>query len=141
MQYFTDKQLKRHKTFLEIAQVFSKRSHSKRSQVGCVIVNEDGRIVSTGYNGTPSGVNNICENSENETHEYVIHAEMNAIFNATTSNLNNSTIYLTLSPCIRCAAALLQKHVKEVIYIEQYRNTEGIEFLKEHGVAVNQIEL
>lgn len=134
------KELDIHKHYLEIAKLAAKRSKAVRNKVGCVIINTDGRIIATGFNGTPSGVSNCCEIDENTTHPYVIHAELNAIFNATTNNLKDCIVYITLSPCIRCAAALVQKQVSKVIYAEQYRNIDGIEFLEEAGIETIHIE-
>lgn len=126
-------------TFMQIAEVFSERSHAKRNKVGSVIVSKEGRILSTGYNGTPSGVDNICEDSNDKTYDYVIHSELNAIFNATTNDLKDCEMYVTVSPCIRCAAAIVQKKISKVYYRIAYRDLSGIEFLKRHGVEVEQI--
>lgn len=125
-------------TFMEIAWSFAERSYAKRNKVGCVIVDTNGRIISTGYNGTPRGVNNICEDG-NFTYDYVIHAELNAIFNATTHDLSDCTAYVTVSPCVRCAAALLQKGITTVFYDQPYRDLSGIEFLQNHNVRVLQL--
>lgn len=135
-----DKQLIKDLRFLRMADEFSKASEAKRNKVGCILVNDKGRIVSTGYNGTPSGVTNRCEDENDITYPFVIHAEINAIFNATTSDLDDATAYVSVSPCINCAAALLQKKVKRVCYSRQYRKLDGLLFLEQHGVEVNYIQ-
>lgn len=127
--------------FLNISKNISLFSKASRLKVGAVLVSPRGRIVGTGFNGTPSGVNNACENDNNKTHEYVIHAELNAILNATTSDLRNSTVYLTHSPCIKCAASLLQVGIKRVVYKDEYRITDGIDFLLQHGVEITHLEV
>lgn len=127
------------KIYIDIAKNVAQFSKAKRRKVGSIIVDSTGRIAGTGYNGTPHGVENSCETEDNVTHEYVLHSEVNAIFNATTHNLQEATMYVTLSPCLKCAAAILQKGFKRVVYEEQYRDTSGIEFLSKHGVQVIQI--
>lgn len=126
--------------YLKMATIVSQFSRAKRKQVGAIIVSPEGKIIGTGYNGTPQGCDNICETPENTTKAEVIHAEMNAIFNATTEDLKGSTLYLTYSPCVGCAAAILQKQFKQVIYIEPYRDLSGVEFLEKHGIIVYSAE-
>jgi len=129
------------KVYLEIAKKISQFSKAERRKVGSLIVNRFGKIVATGYNGTPKGVDNQCEDNDGKTFDYVIHSEINAILNATTHDLEGSTIYVTLSPCRACAGALIQKGFKKVVYDEEYRCTSGIEFLRKHGIEVKQIQL
>ena len=129
----THEDLKRNKldkVYLNIAREISSLSYCKRSKVGAVIVKDD-NIISFGYNGTPAGVDNCCER-EDTTLPEVIHAEMNAILKAAKSgySVDNSTLYLTLSPCVDCAKLILQSGIKRVLYLDQYRKTEGVDFLK-----------
>ena len=125
----------KHIVHLNIANEIAKLSSAERRKVGSVLVTSDGRIAGTGYNGTPAGVDNSCE-QDDVTHDFVIHAEVNAILNARTNELEDSTMYISLSPCIRCSAMMLQKRIKRVVYDEPYRDLSGAEFLKMHGVEV-----
>ena len=124
------KKKKLDKVYLNIAKEISSLSYCKRSKVGAVIVKDD-NIISFGYNGTPAGVDNCCER-EDVTVAEVIHAEMNAILKAAKSgySVDNSTLYLTLSPCVDCAKLILQSGIKRVLYLETYRKTDGVDFLK-----------
>jgi len=119
------------KVFINIAKETSTLSHCVRSKVGAVLV-KDGNIISFGYNGTPSGMNNCCE-EDNVTLKHVIHAECNAILKAakTGNSVDGSTLYLTLSPCLDCSKLILQSGIKRVVYLNVYRNSEGIDFLKQ----------
>jgi len=119
------------KVFINIAKETSTLSHCVRSKVGAVLV-KDGNIISFGYNGTPSGMNNCCE-EDNVTLKHVIHAECNAILKAakTGNSVDGSTLYLTLSPCLDCSKLILQSGIKRVVYLNEYRNSEGIDFLKQ----------
>lgn len=125
------KQKKLDSVFLNIAKETSTLSHCVRSKVGAVLV-KDGNIISFGYNGTPSGMDNCCEDN-NVTLPHVIHGEVNAILKAakTGNSVNGSTLYLTLSPCLDCSKLILQSGVKRVVYLEEYRNKEGIQFLSQ----------
>ena len=136
-----DKELRNHSIFIDIATSFAKFSKAKRLKVGALIVSNRGRMVGSGFNGTPQGVDNCCETSKNSTHDYVIHAELNAILNATTSDLRDSSIYLTHSPCIKCAAAILQVGIKTVIYKDEYRIKEGVDFLLKHNVNIVYLDV
>ena len=127
-------------TFLKIAANISEFSKANRLKVGAVIVSKRGRIVGTGFNGTPSGIDNCCEDGNNITLDHVIHAELNAILNATTSDLRDSTIYLTHSPCIKCASALLQVGISKVVYKTEYRKKEGLDLLLNNDVNILHIE-
>ncbi len=128
--------------YMNMALEWSKLSYCERKQVGAIIV-KDRMIISDGYNGTPSGFENVCENNEGETKWYVLHAEANAILKvaASTQSCQGATLYITLSPCKECSKLIHQAKIKRVVYLNQYSDTEGIEFLKEAHVEVQQIEL
>jgi dCMP deaminase len=117
--------------FINTAKQISTLSHCVRSKVGAVIV-KDGNIISFGYNGTPSGMDNSCEEND-VTFPHVIHAECNAILKAakTGNSVDSSTLYLTLSPCLDCSKLILQSGIKKVVYLNVYRNTQGIDFLSQ----------
>ena len=117
--------------FINIAKETSTLSHCVRSKVGAVLV-KDGNIISFGYNGTPSGMDNQCEEND-VTFPHVIHGEVNAILKAarTGNSIDGSTLYLTLSPCLDCSKLILQSGIKRVVYLNEYRNPEGIDFLKQ----------
>jgi|SaaInlStandDraft_4_1057021.scaffolds.fasta_scaffold24046_2 dCMP deaminase len=127
--------------YIDIAQTISKRSTCKRKQVGAVVV-KDSSISAYGYNGTPHGWDNCCEDSENETKSEVIHAEINAITKMAKSNasIDGSTVYITLSPCFDCAKAIIQSGITTVIYLEEYRDVDPLQFLAEAGVEVRQVD-
>ena len=116
--------------YLNIAKEVSLLSHCERSKVGAVLV-KDGNIIAFGYNGTPAGMNNCCERNDVTVPE-VIHAEMNAILKAARSGyaVGGAELYLTLSPCVDCAKLILQSGIKRVFYLQEYRKTDGIDFLK-----------
>ena len=135
------KRLRYDKAYLRMAKTWSDLSHCERKKVGAIIVKE-GMIISDGYNGTPSGFDNSCETSAGETHWYVLHAEANAILKVAKSNhdCQGATLYLTLSPCKDCSKLVLQAGIVRVVYINAYKDTSGIDFLKEAGVATEQIE-
>jgi dCMP deaminase len=122
--------------YLELARCWSNLSHAKRKKVGCIIV-KNGSIISDGYNGTPKGFNNECEDSNGKTKWYVIHAEANAILKLSKSNNSSSgsTLYTTLSPCRECAKLILQAEIKKVYYNERYKDTTGIDFLGNNGIT------
>lgn len=124
-----------------MASEWAKLSHCKRKQVGAIIV-KDNIIIADGYNGTPSGFDNCCENKDGETHWYVLHAEANAILKLARSNNrgNNSTLYITLSPCKDCSKLVLQAGIKRVVFMKGYKDSTGIDFLKKSGIDVQQIE-
>jgi dCMP deaminase len=125
------KQLKLDEVFINIAKEIGTLSHCTRSKVGAVLV-KDGNVISFGYNGTPAGMDNGCEEN-NVTKDEVIHAEMNAILKAAKSGnaVEGSTLYLTLSPCKECSKLILQSGVKKVVYLNMYRNLDGIQFLSQ----------
>jgi dCMP deaminase len=115
-------------------------SHCKRRQVGALIV-KDKTIISDGYNGTPTGFENFCEDDEGYTKWYVLHAEANAILKLAKSNHSSvgSTLYVTLSPCRECSKLILQSGIKRVVYVTQYKDTSGLDFLSEADVEVVHI--
>lgn len=119
------------KVFINIAKETSTLSHCVRSKVGAVLV-KSGNIISFGYNGTPAGMDNSCEENDT-TLPHVIHAEVNAILKAakTGNSIDGSTLYLTLSPCLDCSKLILQSGIKKVVYLTNYRNLEGVQFLKQ----------
>lgn len=126
--------------FLNIAKEISTMSKCNRSKVGAILV-KDGNIISMSYNGTPPGMDNCCE-KDNVTLPYVVHAEMGAILKAakTGNSVDGSTLYLTLSPCLDCSKLILQSGIKRVVYLNEYRNTEGIHFLKQF-IQVEKYEI
>jgi dCMP deaminase len=132
-----DKQSKLDARYLRMARIWAENSYCKRRQVGALVV-KDKMIISDGYNGTPSGFENVCEDDGNVTKPYVLHAEANAITKLARSNNNSegSTIYITASPCIECAKLIIQAGIKRVVYGEKYRLTDGIELLERAGIEV-----
>jgi dCMP deaminase len=135
------KQLRYHRAYLRMAASWSELSHCERKKVGALIV-KDEMIISDGYNGTPSGFENCCEDDEGNTHWYVLHAEANAILKVakSTNNCKGATLYLTLSPCKDCSKLVLQAGISRVVYKDSYKDTAGIDFLQSAGVEVIQIE-
>lgn len=135
------KQLRYDKAYLRMATSWAKLSHCKRKQVGALIVKDD-MIISDGYNGTPSGFDNCCEDKEGNTHWYVLHAEANAILKVakSTNNAKGATLYLTMSPCKDCSKLILQAGIVRLVYIRGYKDDSGIKFLKSAGLEVVQIE-
>lgn len=127
--------------YLEMAAVWAKNSYCKRRQVGALIV-KDKMIISDGYNGTPSGFENICEDESGATKPYVLHAEANAISKVAKSGNSSegATLYVTASPCMECAKLIIQSGIKRVVYRDQYRITDGVDLLKRAGVEVEQID-
>ena len=120
-----------------MARIWAENSYCERRKVGALVV-KDKTIISDGYNGTPSGFENKCEDSNNVTHPYVLHAEANAITKLARSSNNSdgSTLYVTASPCIECAKLIIQAGIKQVVYAEKYRLTDGIDLLRQAGVEV-----
>lgn len=123
--------------YLEMARMWGKNSYCKRKQVGALIVQEK-MIISDGYNGTPAGFENNCEDKNNKTKPYVLHAEANAITKVAKSNNSseNATLYVTTAPCMECAKLIIQSGIKRVVYSENYSKTEGIELLKRAKIEV-----
>ncbi|WP_285269788.1 deoxycytidylate deaminase [Kaistella rhinocerotis] len=126
--------------YLKMAMEWAQLSYCKRRQVGALIV-KDRMIISDGYNGTPSGFDNCCEDELGKTHWYVLHAEANAILKLarSTQSAMDATLYLTLSPCKDCSKLAVQAGIKKVVYVDEYSDNAGIEFLQEHGVSVLRI--
>ena len=136
------KQRKYDIAYLKMAQEWAKLSHCKRKQVGALIV-KDKMIISDGYNGTPTGFENHCEDEDNYTKWYVLHAEANAILKvaSSTQSCKGSTLYLTLSPCRECSKLIHQAGIIRLVYFKEYKDRTGIDFLKNAGVIVEQISL
>ncbi len=130
------------KRYLEMALIWSKNSYCKRKQVGSLIV-KDKMIISDGYNGTPSGFENNCEDEENKTKPYVLHAEANAITKVAKSNNSseNATLYITTSPCLECAKLIIQSGIKRVVFSDKYRNEDGLKLLQRAGIETANILL
>ncbi|MBO6186383.1 MAG: dCMP deaminase family protein [Chryseobacterium sp.] len=128
------------KAYLKMAQEWAKLSYCERKQVGALIV-KDRMIISDGYNGTPSGSENCCEDETGKTHWYVLHAEANAILKlaGSTQSAKGATLYLTLSPCKECSKLILQAGISRLVYINAYSDDEGIVFLKEHQIEIIQV--
>jgi len=135
-----EKQLKYDVAYLRMAMEWRKLSYCKRRQVGALIV-KNKMIISDGYNGTPSGFENICEDDENSTKWYVLHAEANAILKvaSSTQSCHDATLYITMSPCQGCSKLVHQSGIKRVVYFEEYKDTSGVDFLKNAGVEVTHI--
>ncbi len=137
-----EKQLKLDGRYLRMARIWAENSYCKRRQVGAIVV-KDNRIISDGYNGTPSGFENVCEDENSVTKPYVLHAEANAITKLARSHNNSdgSTIYITASPCIECAKLIIQSGIKRVVYGENYRLDDGIKLLRRAGIEVELLEV
>ncbi|MBU3820436.1 dCMP deaminase family protein [Flavobacteriaceae bacterium XHP0103] len=135
------KQLKYDKAYLRIAQEWGKLSYCKRKQVGALIV-KDRMIISDGYNGTPSGFENICEDDEGYTKWYVLHAEANAILKvaSSTQSCKGATLYITMSPCKECSKLIHQAGIVKVVYNKPYKDDSGLRFLEKAGIKLKLIE-
>lgn len=137
-----DKQTELDLRYLRMAHIWAENSYCKRRQVGALIV-KNKMIISDGYNGTPSGFENVCEDENNQTFPYVLHAEANAITKIARSgnNSENATLYVTDAPCIECSKLIIQAGIKRVIYSRNYRLEDGINLLRKAGVEVCYLEL
>lgn len=137
----TEKQLRYDRAYLRMAQEWSQLSHCTRKKVGALIV-RNGMIISDGYNGTPSGFDNDCEDENGMTHWFVLHAEANAMLKVvkSTHSAAGSTLYLTLSPCRECSKLILQAGIVRVVYRDRYKDDSGIIFLEESGIDVVQLK-
>ena len=126
--------------YLEMAEIWAHNSYCKRRQVGALIV-KDRMIISDGYNGTPSGFENICEDENGVTKPYVLHAEANAITKVAKSGNSSegATLYVTASPCLECSKLIIQSGIKRVVYRDEYRLTDGIDVLRKAGITVEKI--
>ncbi len=128
--------------YLEMARIWSKNSYCTRRQVGALIV-KDRMIISDGYNGTPEGFENVCEDEDNRTKPYVLHAEANAITKVAKSNNSSdgATLYITTSPCMECAKLIIQSGIRRVVFCDTYHNEEGLQLLKRAKIEVISIEI
>jgi dCMP deaminase len=135
-----EKTLKTDLVYLKMAEIWGTNSHCKRMQVGCLMV-KNKSIISDGYNGSPSGFPNQCEDDSNTTLPYVLHAEANAITKLakSTNSSDGSTVYITASPCFECSKLIIQSGIKRVVFKEIYRKTESLNFLYEAGIEVVRI--
>ena len=138
----TDKQHELDKRYLRMASIWAENSYCKRRQVGALIV-KDQMIISDGYNGTPSGFENVCEDEQNVTLPYVLHAEANAITKvaASSNSSKGATIYVTSAPCIECSKLIIQSGIVRVVYSEKYRTEEGCDLFKKANIQVDFIDL
>ena len=137
MGYQEEKQRQLDIRYLKMARIWAENSYCVRRKVGALIV-KDKMIISDGYNGTPSGFENICEDEDNRTKAYVLHAEANAITKVAKSanNCDGSTLYITAAPCIECSKLIIQAGIKRVVYAEEYRSEEGINLLNQKEARV-----
>ena len=136
-----EKQLRYDKAYIRMALEWAQLSHCKRKQVGALIV-KNSMIISDGYNGTPTGFDNCCEDDDEKTLWYVLHAEANAIMKVakSTNNSDGATLYITLSPCKECSKLVHQAGIKRVVYLEKYKDDSGIHFLEKAGVEIVHLE-
>jgi dCMP deaminase len=136
----TKKQLKYDTAYLKMAQEWAKLSHCERKQVGALIV-KDRMIISDGFNGTPTGFENPCEDDDNYTKWYVLHAEANAILKvaSSTQSCKGSTLYITMSPCKECSKLIHQAGIKRVVYTTAYKDDSGLNFLLKAGVELTHL--
>lgn len=136
-----EKQKKLDARYMRMARIWAENSYCVRRQVGALLV-KDKMIISDGYNGTPSGFENVCEDDNNVTKPYVLHAEANAITKVARSSNSSegATLYVTASPCIECAKLIIQSGITRVVYGEKYRIMDGVELLKKAGIEVEFIE-
>ena len=140
--YAKEKQRQLDIRYLKMARIWAENSYCVRRQVGALIV-KDKMIISDGYNGTPSGFENICENDMGVTKPYVLHAEANAITKVAKSanNCDGATLYVTTSPCMECSKLIIQAGIKRVVFSEKYHNTEGLDILSKVGVELVHIPI
>ena len=143
MGYEAEKQRQLDMRYLRMARIWAENSYCVRRQVGALIV-KDKMIISDGYNGTPSGFENVCEDEiTGQTKPYVLHAEANAITKVAKSSNSSegATLYVTASPCIECAKLIIQSGIRRVVYADSYHSTDGIDLLKRVGIEIVQLEL
>ena len=135
MNNHTDKQEVLDKSYLRMAQIWAENSYCERRKVGAILV-KDKMIISDGYNGTPSGFENICEDETGRTKSYVLHAEANAITKVAKSanNCDGSALYITAAPCIECSKLIIQAGIRRVVYCDEYRSEEGLDLLRRVGI-------
>ncbi len=136
------KQLKYDQAYLKMAATWGQLSYCERKKVGALIV-KDRMVISDGYNGTPSGFENVCEDENYYTKWYVLHAEANAILKvaASTQSCKGATLYITLSPCKECSKLIHQSGIIRVVYSKEYKDTTGLEFLRKAGVSLDHVKL
>ncbi|OFX51639.1 MAG: CMP deaminase [Bacteroidetes bacterium GWA2_30_7] len=137
-----NKQITLDKRYLRMAKIWAENSYCIRRQVGALIV-KDKMIISDGYNGTPSGFENNCEDENNKTKSYVLHAEANAITKVAKSNNSseNATLYITTSPCVECAKLIIQSGINRVVFSDLYHNIEGVDLLQRAKVIIKHVEI
>ena len=138
----SEKQRKLDRRYLRMARIWSENSYCTRRQVGALLV-KDKMIISDGYNGTPSGFPNVCEDENNVTFPYVLHAEANAITKVARSHNSSegATLYVTAAPCLECAKLIIQAGVVRVVYSDFYRTSTGLELLRQAGIEIMQLHL
>ena len=136
-----DKQAQFDRSYLKMAAIWAQNSYCQRRQVGALIV-KDRMVISDGYNGTPSGFENVCEDEEGNTKPYVLHAEANAITKVAKSNNSSegATLYITSSPCVECAKLIIQAGIKRVVFSNEYRLTDGVDLLRRADIEVVYIK-
>ena len=136
-----EKQKKLDERYLSMAKIWAENSYCERRKVGALLV-KDKMIISDGYNGTPSGFENVCEDENNKTKPYVLHAEANAISKVAKSNNSseNSTLYVTSSPCIECAKLIIQAGIKRVVFTDKYRLEDGLQLLERAKIEIVCVE-
>ncbi|HHB79295.1 MAG TPA: dCMP deaminase family protein [Saprospiraceae bacterium] len=130
------------KRYLRMASIWAENSYCQRRQVGALLV-KDKMIISDGYNGTPSGFENVCEDEHGKTKAYVLHAEANAITKVAKSNNSSedATLYVTTSPCMECSKLIIQAGIKRVVYAERYRNADGLKILERAGIDLLNLDI
>lgn len=138
----TEKQTNLDLRYMRMARIWAENSYCERRQVGAILV-KDKMIISDGYNGTPSGFENNCEDENNKSKPYVLHAEANAITKVARSNNSSdgATLYVTTSPCIECAKLIIQSGIRRVVYADQYHVMDGVELLNRAGVIVTHVDV
>lgn len=136
-----DKQTRRDYLYMRMARTWAENSYCVRRKVGALLV-KDQMIISDGYNGTPSGFENVCEDEHNVSYPYVLHAEANAISKVARSNNSSdrATLYVTASPCLECSKLIIQAGIKRVVYGEEYRLTDGVNLLRKAGIEVVRLQ-
>ena len=142
METLSDKQFALDKRYLRMATIWAENSYCRRRQVGAIIV-KDKMIISDGFNGTPSGFENVCEDENDSTKPYVLHAEANAITKVARSNNSSedATLYVTSSPCIECAKLIIQAGIRRVVYADSYRLSDGVDLLKQVDIELVEINI
>ena len=138
--YLNEKEERMDSVYLEMAESWGKNSHCKRAQVGCLMV-KNKSIISDGYNGSPTGFPNVCEDGKGDTLSWVLHAEANAITKLakSTQSSDGSTIYVTLSPCFECSKLIIQSAIKRVVFTELYRKHDSLSFLLRGGIELMKL--